>query len=69
MVPLQFEAVPERGFGPWSMAYVGTDPQDTGRYDGIGVAADFNPANCTGADLFSVPRNVLLSQERRRASA
>jgi hypothetical protein len=57
VVPLQFEAVPERGFGPWSMAY------------GVGVAADFDPATCTGAEMFRVLRAVLLAQERPRASA
>lgn len=69
VVALQFEAVPARGFGPWSMAYVGTEPEDALRYDGVGVSAGFDPATCTGAEMFRVLRSVLLAQERPRASA
>ncbi len=69
VVALQFEAVGERGFGAWSMAYVGTMAEGDRRYEGIGVAADFNPANCTGAELFETLHRILLGQERSRSAA
>jgi hypothetical protein len=63
IVPLQFEEVSERGFGPWSMAYVGTAAEDAGRYDGVGVASDFDPKTCTAAGLFQSLHRVMLTQE------
>ena len=64
VVPLQFERIAERGFGLWSMAYVGT--QQDGPADVLGrtAPAPFDPANCSGAELFGILRDVLREQER-----
>lgn len=66
-VALQFEAVPERGFGPWSMAHVGTL---TAPADGFGViSADINPANCSAGELFDTLQRILIAQEGLRSVA
>ncbi len=67
IVPLQFEKVSARGFGPWSMAYVGTDENAIAETLGLARAEDFYPARCDGAELFKVLHGVLLAQERGAA--
>lgn len=67
IVPLQFEQVSERGFGPWSMAYVGTDRNAIAETLGLASAEDFDPASCDGADLFKVLHDVLRAQEHDAA--
>jgi len=63
-IALEFEAASERGFGPWSMAHVGTL---TAPADGVGVgviAADINPATFTGGELFDTLQRIVIAQER-----
>lgn len=67
IVPLQCELVSERGFGPWSMAYVGRDTNAIADALGLARAEDFNPASSDGAALFEVLHGVLLGQDRGAA--
>ncbi len=67
VVALQFEAVPERGFGPWAMAHVGAAAFDGAGYDAMSKAIDVNPASCAGTDLFDALRGVMLAHGPTRS--
>jgi hypothetical protein len=60
---LAFEPAPRRGFGDWSMAYVGENRRALDEFEHIQRESGFDPAKLTGERVFDLLREHLLAQE------
>lgn len=69
VVALQFEPAPERGFGPWTMAHVGSVGATDADYGAVALAEDFDPATCSGRELFATLRHLLVDCGPARSAA
>jgi hypothetical protein len=64
VVVLTFEPVTARGFGPWSMAHVGAEASADDALHAMS-SAEFNPADCSGRELFERLRGILVTREEQ----
>ena len=63
MTVLAFEPAARRGFGDWSMAYVGEQPIASDEFKHFELESGFDAAKLTGERVFELLREHLLEAE------
>ncbi len=64
LVVLKFAQAPERGFGNWSMAFVGASQTDSARFGHLAEESEFRPGDFDGDGLYRLLRDMLLEDEK-----
>ncbi|WP_244594157.1 BLUF domain-containing protein [Rhodoblastus sphagnicola] len=62
---LGFEAVAERGFGHWSMAFVGAKESDLARHGVIAEESGFDPSRMSGQAIFEFLHRLAHEREEK----
>lgn len=60
---LDFQAVEERAFPNWSMAFVGSSRLDENRFADIARQSGFDPSRMSADSLFEILHNLALEEE------
>ena len=66
---LAFEPIGSRGFGGWSMGFVGARPEDKATFAHIGRSSGFDPSRADGDALIVALRNLAIEDEAQRGDA
>jgi hypothetical protein len=65
---LDLSPITARGFASWSMAFVGSSPEDARRFACIAGQHRFDPARLVGERLFELLHRRVLEEELARAA-